>query len=480
MNGNRKNASTVIYLLKNFLPFALYSRLCNTSKTKQFINFSFPFRKFLQNDITMRKYFTLFFALSIFITATSQTTYLHCGAVLDCKGNAPSKEQTIIIEKNVIIDVVNGYQPAPDGVEVIDLKDQTVMPGFMDMHVHIESELSPARYSERFRISDADVALRATQYCERTLLAGFTTVRDLGGTGVNVSLRTAINKGYVKGPRIYTAEKGIGTTGGHADPTNGMKKELMGDPGPAQGVINSPEEARKAVRQRYKNGADVIKITATGGVLSVAKDGVGAQFTIEEVKAIVDAANDYGFVTAAHAHGPLGMKRAVLGGIHSIEHGTFMNEEIMALMKEKGTYMVPTISAGKFVYEKAKNDENYFPAIIRPKALEVGPKIQETFAKAYKAGVKIAFGTDTGVSPHGDNAKEFMYMVEAGMHPYEAIKSATVAASDLLRISDQFGTLEKGKMADIVAVKGDPLKNITLLQKINFVMKDGKVYKNNN
>lgn len=426
----------------------------------------------------MRAFFTLaLLSLTFFFGYSQNISYLHCGAVLDCKGQAAAKEQTIIIEDNKIADVVNGYKQAPTGVKIIDLKDQTVMPGFMDMHVHIESELSPGRYAETFRISDADVALRASMYCERTLMAGFTTVRDLGGTGVNVALRTAVNKGFIRGPRIYTAEKGIGTTGGHADPTNGVRKEYMGDPGPREGVVNGPEDARKAVRQRYKNGADVIKITATGGVLSVAKDGMGAQFTIDEVKAIVDAANDYGFVTAAHAHGPEGMKRAVLGGIHSIEHGTFMNEEVMALMKERGTYMVPTISAGKFVYEKAISDENYFPAIIRPKAIEVGPKIQETFGKAYRAGVKIAFGTDTGVSPHGDNAKEFAYMVEAGMPAYEAIKSATVAASDLLRVSDQYGTLEKGKMADIVAVKGDPLADIVLLQKISFVMKDGIVYK---
>lgn len=426
----------------------------------------------------MRTTTLLFFFLLFSLLGKSQTTYLHCGAVLDCKGDEAQKEQTIIIEKNQIKEIVNGYKKAPKDVKVIDLKDQTVMPGFMDMHVHIEGELSPARYSERFRISDADVALRATMYCERTLMAGFTTVRDLGGTGVNVSLRDAIRKNFIRGPRIYTAEKSIATTGGHADPTNGMKKELMGDPGPLEGVINSPEEARKAVRQRYKNGADVIKITSTGGVLSVAKDGKGAQFTIEEIKELVAAADDYGFVTAAHAHGALGMKRAVLGGIHSIEHGTFMTPEIMELMKQRGTYMVPTISAGKFVYEKAMNDENFFPAIIRPKAIEVGPQIQETFGKAYKAGVKIAFGTDSGVSPHGDNAKEFFYMVEAGMPEYEAIKSATVAASDLLRISEKYGTLESGKMADIVAVKGDPLKDIKILEKVNFVMKDGVVFKN--
>ena len=417
--------------------------------------------------------------LLCFVTSIgyAQTTYLHCGAILDCKGTTAAKEQTIIIEKNKIKEIRKGYVAAPEDVSIIDLKKHTVMPGFMDMHVHMEGESSPTRYVEQFRMSDVDMALRATKYCERTLMAGFTTVRDLGGSGVNVSLREAIRKGFIIGPRIYTAEKSIATTGGHADPTSGLKKELMGDPGPLDGVINSPEEARKAVRQRYKNGADCIKITSTGGVLSVTRDGKGAQFTVEEIEAVVAAANDYGFIVAAHAHGAEGMKRAVLGGVHSIEHGTLMTPEIMELMKEKGTYLVPTISAGKFTYQKAIEDESYFPPIIRPKVLEMGPKSQETFGKAYKAGVKIAFGTDAAVSPHGDNAKEFMYMVEAGMPAYEAIKSATVAASDLLKISDQYGTLEAGKMADIVAVKGNPLEDIKLLQNVSFVMKDGKVYK---
>ena len=412
-----------------------------------------------------------------FPSATGQSTkYLHCGTLLDGV-QAPMKTKTIIVSGDRITGIADGYLSAPDTVLVVDLKGATVMPGLMDMHVHIEGQSSPKRYEEGFRLDEADIALRATMYCQKTLMAGFTTVRDLGGSGVNVSLREAINKGYILGPRIYTCEKAIGTTGGHADPTNGVRKDLQEDPGPKEGVINSAEDAKKAVRQRYKNGADVIKITATGGVLSVAKDGSGPQFTVEEVQAIVSASEDYGFVTAAHAHGPEGMKRAVHGGIHSIEHGTFMTAEIMTLMKEKGTYYVPTISAGKFVYEQARTSPQYFPAMIRAKAIEVGPQIQETFAKAYKAGVKIAFGTDTGVSPHGDNAKEFGYMVEAGMPPYEAIKSATIEAARLLRIDDDYGTLSAGKMVDIVAVSGDPLVDIKVMEQVQFVMKGGDIYK---
>lgn len=350
------------------------------------------------------------------------------------------------------------------------------MPGWMDMHVHIEHESGPRRYEETFRENESYVALKATQYCRRTLNAGFTTVRDLGGSGVNVSLREAIKNGFIDGPRIYTCEKSIATTGGHGDPSNGVRDNLKGDPGPKEGVINSPEEAAKAVRQRYKNGADCIKITSTGGVLSVASDGSGPQFTTDEVAAVVKAANDYGFVTAAHAHGAEGMKRAVLGGIHSIEHGTFMDEEIMNLMKEKGTYYVPTIAAGKFVAEKAKIP-GFYPAIIVPKALKVGPQIQKTFEAAYKAGVKIAFGTDSGVSIHGENAKEFIFMTEAGMPAMEAIRAATKNAASLLRIYDKVGSLTAGKWADIIATREDPTQNIQTVLEVPFVMKDGKVFK---
>ncbi len=413
----------------------------------------------------------------IVLTVNAQTTHIHCGELLDMKTENVKNEMTIVVTGDRIAGIMSGYSEPNDTVSVIDLKNKTVMPGWMDMHVHIEHESNPNRYLNRFKENKADIALGAVKYCKRTLMAGFTTVRDLGGTGVNVSLRNAINQGEIPGPRIYTAEKSLATTGGHADPTNGMRDDLKGDPGPKEGVINSIEDAYKAVRQRYKNGADCIKITATGGVLSVAKDGQGPQFTINEVKAVVDAAKDYGYVTAAHAHGAEGMKRAVLGGIHSIEHGTKMTEEVMKLMIERGTYYVPTISAGKFVAEKAKQP-GYYPAIIIPKALEIGPLIQSTFAKAYKRGVKVAFGTDAGVSPHGDNALEFVFMTEVGMSNIDALRSATVNAADLMNISDDYGTIEKGKIADIIALDDNPLEDIKTTLNVKFVMKEGIVYKN--
>ena len=409
-------------------------------------------------------------------SVNAQQHYLHCGQLIDGESNQIQSEMTIIVNEKTIERIAAGYLEVPNGAITIDLKDKTVLPGLIDMHVHIEGESSPKRYEEGFRMNTADIALRATTYAKKTLMAGFTTVRDLGGSGANVSLRNAINKGYISGPRIYTCEKAIGTTGGHADPTNGVRKDLMGDPGPKEGVINSPEEARKAVRQRYKNGADVIKITSTGGVLSVAKDGQGPQFTMEELKAIVEIANDYGMVTAAHAHGAEGMKRAVEAGINTIEHGTFMTDEIMKMMVDKGTYYVPTISAGKTVLEAAKKP-GYFPPMVAKKALEIGPIIQETFAKAYKAGVKIAFGTDAAVSPHGSNAKEFIYMTEAGMPAMAAIQSATKIAAEALRVDETIGTIKAGKMADIIAVDDNPIQNIETMLEVKFVMKEGKIYK---
>jgi imidazolonepropionase-like amidohydrolase len=416
---------------------------------------------------------------SCFLLATpsfAQQTLLHCGTLIDGLQNNPVLQVTVIVNGNKIVRVDKGYTAAGPNDKVIDLKNKTVMPGLMDMHVHLEGETSKDGTLKRFTLNPTDMAFESTRYARNTLMAGFTTVRDLGGTGVNISLRNAINKGVVIGPRIFTCGKSIATTGGHADPTNGYRKEMQGDPGPAEGVINSPEEGRKAVRQRYKDGADLIKVTATGGVLSLAKDGSGPQFTEEELRAIVETAKDYGFRVAAHAHGAEGMKRAIRAGVTSIEHGTYMDDEAIALFKKFGTFYVPTILAGRTVADSAKVPGYYAPVVV-PKALAVGPLIQGTFAKAYKGGVKIAFGTDSGVSVHGRNALEFEFMVEGGMPPMAAIQSATIIAAELLGMKDQLGSIVAGKLADIVAVDENPLQNIKTMRNVVFVMKDGVVYK---
>nr|MBC8475757.1 amidohydrolase family protein [Gammaproteobacteria bacterium] len=369
------------------------------------------------------------------------------------------------------------YSPSEDDADAINLYGMTCLPGLMDMHVHLLSETGPENYANQFRLDPADYAFASVKFAQRTLMAGFTLVRDLGSSdNLAISLRNAIARGDITGPRVLAAGKSLATTGGHADPTNGRNRILRGDPGPAEGVVNGVSDAAKAVRQRYKDGADLIKITATGGVLSQAKSGQNPQFQFDELEAIIKTAKDYGFKVAAHAHGAEGMKRAVRAGVHSIEHGTLMDNETMRLMKKHGTYYVPTIIAGKFVAEKAEID-GYFSELVRPKARAIGPMIQETFARAYKAGVKIAFGTDTGVSPHGDNWKEFGYMVEAGMPEMEAIQSATIIAADLVDSTAVLGSLEPGKLADIIAVWGNPLEDISRMGEVGFVMKDGKIVK---
>ncbi len=423
----------------------------------------------------MKKLLFLGMLLGTF-TVSAQDIYLQCGYLMDVTSGRLEKEKTIVVSGSKIKEIKNGFVNGSKKDQVVDLKNKTVLPGLIDLHVHMEEEFNPGTYIGRFINNEADVALQATVYAKRTLMAGFTTVRDLGGTGVNIALRNAINRGVVDGPRIFTAGKAIGTTGGHADPTNGMRKELMGDPGPKEGVVNSPADSRKAVRQRYKDGSDVIKITATGGVLSVAKNGQNAQFTIEEIKAITDTAKDYGMLTAAHAHGDDGMQRAVKGGIKTIEHGTYMSEETMELMKTHNSYMVPTISAGKQVAEKAKQP-GFFPEVVAKKALEIGPLIQDTFSRAYKKGVPIAFGTDAGVFPHGLNAIEFGYMVEAGMPAAEAIASATLTNAKLLGMEDSLGEIKAGFLADIIAVDENPMNNVKTLEKVVFVMKNGKIHK---
>ena len=399
---------------------------------------------------------------------------VHCGQLFDARAGRMLGAHTIVVREGKVAEVVGGSAPVA-GARSIDLAGHACTPGWTDLHVHLRGESSPRSYEEGFRLDPADWAFRSVGYAKKTLHAGFTSVRDLGGE-VTLHLRDAINQGLIEGPRIWAAGKSIATTGGHGDPTNGYNNELshlLGPPGPTEGVVNSVDDARQAVRQRYKDGSDVIKITATGGVLSYAKSGDAPQFTVDEVKAVVETAKDYGYRVAAHAHGTEGMKRAVLGGVTSIEHGTYMTDEVMGLMKKHGTWYVPTITAGRFVADKAKVD-GYYPDIVRPKAARIGAQIQDTAARAYKSGVKMAFGTDTGVSPHGENAREFLLLVEAGMPAAQALQAATVHAAEVLGVDDQ-GTLEPGMRADIVAMPGDPVADIGNVLKVDFVMKDGVV-----
>lgn len=426
----------------------------------------------------MRKSAFVFILSLLCSFAFSQRTLIWCGSLITGADNEARSNMTILVQGPKIVSVERGFTTPAANDKVFDLKGKTVTPGWMDMHVHVESETKKGALADRFTMNPTDIAFEAVNYARVTLMAGFTTVRDLGGSGVNISLRNAINKGLVTGPRIFTAGKSIATTGGLADPTNGYRKDLMGNPGPAEGVINGADDARKAVRQRYKDGSDLIKITATAGVLSQAKDATGAQFTEDELRAIIETAKDYGYTVAAHAHGAEGMKRAVRAGVTSIEHGTYMDDEAIALFKKHGAYYVPTITAGKSTADSAKI-AGYYSDIVTPKALVVGTQIQATFAKAYKAGVKIAFGTDAGVFQHGKNWMEFVYMIEAGMKPMDAIKTATINAATMIGRQDVMGTIETGKLADIVAVDGNPLQDPQAFGHVSFVMKDGIVYKNN-
>ncbi len=402
-------------------------------------------------------------------------TALHCERLFDARSGKVLGEHTIVVEDGRIRSLLPGRAKLPEGTGAIDLAGRTCLPGWTDLHVHLGSQSGPQSYSEGFRLDPVDYAFRAVGYAGKTLQAGFTSVRDLGGE-VSPHLRDAINQGLVEGPRIFAAGKSIATTGGHADPSNGwnsMLSHLLGPPGPTEGVINSVDDARQSVRQRYKDGSDVIKITATGGVLSYAKSGDAPQFTVDEIRAVVETAKDYGYTVAAHAHGEEGMRRAVEAGVTSIEHGTHMSDEVMRLMKQRGTWYVPTIYAGRFVADKAK-EPGYFPEIVRPKAATIGAMIQDTAARAYRAGVKIAFGTDQGVGPHGDNAREFIYMVEAGIPAGYALQSATLHAAQVLGVDDQ-GVIEAGKRADIIALPGDPVADIEAVLGVEFVMKQGRV-----
>ncbi len=402
---------------------------------------------------------------------------VYAGRLIDGVSDEVRTNVSVIIENDRVREVQNGKIAIP-GAEIIDLSDSTVMPGLIDCHTHLTFQLEKGRTLRDLVLSrKADMALVAATHARRTLLAGFTTVRDVGATDfIDVSLRDAIRAGTIPGPRMYVATYLLTITGGHGDFSSGFREELIPEPGFHRGVVNSPEDGVKAVRYMIKYGADHIKMVSTGGVLSLGDTQAGQQLTLAEMRAIVETAHMLGRKVEAHAHGRTGIKDALRAGVDSIEHGTYLDDEAIRLFKDGGAYLVPTISAGKWTEKKAE-EPGYYPPAIAAKAKGLGTLIQNAFAKAYREQVKIAFGTDAGVYPHGQNAQEFEYMVKAGMPPIKAILSATRDAADLLGQSGNIGTIQSGRWADLVAVKGDPLTDITLLQAISFVMKEGQIYK---
>lgn len=405
-------------------------------------------------------------------------TVVYAGRLIDGVSDEVRTNVSIIIEGERISDVREGRVSVPTNAKLIDLSDSTVMPGFIDCHTHLTFQLEKGqKLSDIILRRDAGSAIRSTAYARRTLLAGFTTVRDVGGPHfLDIELRNAINAGLVEGPRMFVSGPLLTITGGHADFTAGLREGILPEPDYRDGVIDTPEDAVRAVHYLAKHGVDHIKMVATGGVLSIADSGADQQLTLAEMKAIVETAHGLGRKVACHAHGAAGIKDAVRAGTDSIEHGSYLDDEAVALMKEHGTYFVPTLTVAKFGEEMSKVP-GYFPPPVQAKALAVFPVVPKAVAKAYRAGVKMAVGTDAGVFPHGRNAREFQYLVEIGMSPMEAIRAGTSRAADLLGHTADVGSIQSGRYADLVAVRQDPLKDIKTLQSVNFVMKAGKVYK---
>lgn len=403
-------------------------------------------------------------------------TLLHCGALLAAPGSPPLTARTLVVAGGKVTAVLEGYA-APEGTdEVVDLKQSFVLPGLIDCHVHLSSEYSADARLKRVEQSEADLAIQAVVYARRTLLAGFTTVRDLGSRGDAVfALRDAVKAGLVPGPRVLAAGHMVTPTGGHGDGTHGYREDLFPVPDALQGVSDGVAGCRQAVRAQVKRGADVIKLSATGGVLSATAAGTDQQFFADELQAIVDTARLLGRKVAAHAHGVNGIKAALRAGVDSIEHGTFLDDEAVALFKEKGAWYVPTLVAGAWVAEKAEV-QGFFPPPVAEKARAVGPKIKEAVGRAWRGGVKIAFGTDSGVSSHGKNGREFALLVEAGLSPQDAIAAATVKAAELLGLQGTVGALAPGMAADVIATRKSPLEDVTELERVTFVMKDGVVH----
>ncbi len=407
---------------------------------------------------------------------TAETQVIYAGELLAIPGEAPLKEQTITITDGVITDVSDGfttYDPSED-IKIIDLRDSFVMPGLMDMHVHLQGQLGPDNDRDALKMSSQLVGMRTVHHGKKTLLAGFTTVRDVGSDSQYMyAYRDAINRGWVDGPRIIAAG-GVGITGGHAD-VSGIKPELM-EFYTDRSICDGPYDCRRAARDAIKYGADLIKITSTGGVMTDRATGTGQQMEMDELKEVVLAAKRMGKKVASHAHQEDGIIAALKAGVHSIEHGTYTGKEAIKLFNQTGAYLVPTLLAGETVVRLAKTTD-MLPPPVAAKAIKVGADMQGNFIKSYEGGVKIAFGTDSGISPHGTNAEEAVLMSEAGMPNDQILVSATINAADLIGMSNQLGTLEVGKQADIIATQSSPIEDIKVLLSVDFVMKGGKVYK---
>lgn len=404
------------------------------------------------------------------------TTFVQAGRVLlDPASGKVETAKTLVIQNGKVVRVADGYVAEPGG-KVVDLKDSFVLPGLIDSHVHITSQQNPNSRLEEVTQSSAEQAMVGARYAKKTLMAGFTTVADLGADNEAVfALRKATAQGDVPGPRIIAAGSAISVHGGHGD-VNGYREDVMHVLRP-DSVCSGVEDCRRAVREQIWKGAEIIKITATGGVLSNTAAGLAQQFSQDELDAIVESAHRMGRKVTAHAHGGDGIKSFLKAGGDSIEHGTWLDAEGIALMKKNGAYLVPTLMAGDFVVGIAKGPNNFFTPAQTAKALQAGPLMLDMTRRAHQAGVKIAFGTDTGVSAHGDNAGEFALLLKAGLTPMEAIQAATVNAADHFGLSDEIGALTPGKAADVIAVKGDPLADVNVLRNVSFVMKGGQVFK---
>ena len=406
-------------------------------------------------------------------TAFADVTLIHAGKLLAVPGDAPATNMTIIVEDDRITGVQQGFVEVEDAT-VIDLRDKFVLPGLMDMHVHLQGQLGPQNDRDALKMSDQLMQMRSIFYAMNTLRAGFTTVRDVGSSSQEMyAMRDAINNGWIDGPRIVAAG-GVGITGGHAD-ISGVSPDFM-EILTSPNICDGPYDCRRATRNVIKYGADLVKITSTGGVMTERATGTGQQMEMDELREVVLAAERMGRKVASHAHHEDGIVAALEAGVASIEHGTYTGPRAIKLFKETGAYLVPTLLAGKTVATLAL-EADFMAATVKEKAIRVGNDMAGNFEKAHKAGVNVAYGTDSGISPHGTNAEEAVLMVEAGMSEMDVLVSATINAADLIDMSDSIGTIETGKFADIIAVDNSPLENIEELLDVDFVMKGGKIFK---